>query len=122
RDRFYWRDVGTIDSFFEAHQDLISAMPVFNLYNEAWPIYSRQLNSPPAKFVRDGENAAGTAIDSIVAPGCIVSGGYLERSVLGPWTRVGPGATVIDSVLFDRVRVAEDATVRRAILDKDVVV
>jgi glucose-1-phosphate adenylyltransferase len=62
RDRAYWRDVGTIESFFEAHQDLISALPVFNLYNRDWPIYSQQLNSPPAKFVRDGNNSVGTAI------------------------------------------------------------
>lgn len=122
RDRYYWRDVGTIDSFFEAHQDLISAMPVFNLYNQAWPIYSQQLNSPPAKFVRDGESTAGAAIDSIVSLGCVVSGGYLERSVLSPWVTVGSRAKVVDSVLFDRVRVEEGAVVQRAILDKDVVV
>jgi glucose-1-phosphate adenylyltransferase len=122
RDRFYWRDVGTIDSFFEAHQDLIAALPVFNLYNQQWPIYSQQLNSPPAKFVRDGQDRSGTAIDSIVSLGCLVSGGHLERSVLGPWVTVGSGARVVDSVVFERVRIAEDAVVQRAILDKDVVV
>jgi glucose-1-phosphate adenylyltransferase len=122
RDRFYWRDVGTIDSFFEAHQDLISALPVFNLYNRDWPIFSQQLNSPPAKFVRDGHDRVGTAIDSIVSLGCLVSGGHLERSVLGPWVSIGSGAKVIDSVIFERVRIAENATVQRAILDKDVVV
>ena len=103
RDRFYWRDVGTIESFFEAHQDLISALPVFNLYNRDWPIYSQQLNSPPAKFVRDGRNNVGTAIDSIVSLGCVVSGGHLERSVLGPWTVIESGAKVVDSVVFERV-------------------
>jgi glucose-1-phosphate adenylyltransferase len=122
RDRFYWRDVGTIDSFFEAHQDLISALPIFNLYNRDWPIFSQQLNSPPAKFVRDGQNAVGTAIDSIVSLGCVVSGGHLERSVLGPWVTVGSGAKVVDSVLFERARIEDRATVQRAILDKDVVV
>ena len=122
RDRFYWRDVGTIDSFFEAHQDLIAALPVFNLYTQAWPIYSQQLNSPPAKFVRDGENAAGTAIDSIVSLGCVVSGGHLERVVLGPWASIGSGARVTDSVIFERVEIGANATVQRAILDKDVVV
>jgi glucose-1-phosphate adenylyltransferase len=122
RDRYYWRDVGTIDSFFEAHQDLISALPVFNLYNRDWPIFSQQLNSPPAKFVRDGQNAVGTAIDSIVSLGCVVSGGHLERSVLGPWSTVGSGAKVIDSVVFERARIEDRATVQRAILDKDVVV
>ena len=122
RDRYYWRDVGTIDSFFEAHQDLIAALPVFNLYNQAWPIYSQQLNSPPAKFVRDSENRAGTAIDSIVSLGCLVSGGHIERVVLGPWAKVESGARVTDSVIFERVEIGENATVQRAILDKDVVV
>ena len=74
RDKYYWRDVGTIDSFFEAHQDLISALPVFNLYNRDWPIYSQQLNSPPAKFVRDAKGNLGQTIDSIVSLGCVVSG------------------------------------------------
>ena len=122
RDRFYWRDVGTIESFFEAHQDLISALPVFNLYNRDWPIFSQQLNSPPAKFVRDARKRTGTAIDSIVALGCVVSGGHIERSVLGPWTTVRSGAKVFDAVLFERVDVGEGAVVQRAILDKDVVV
>jgi len=122
RDRFYWRDVGTIESFFEAHQDLISALPVFNLYNRDWPIFSQQLNSPPAKFVRDAKKAIGTAIDSIVSLGCVVSGGHLERSVLGPWTIVQSGARVVDSVVFERVDVGANAIVQRAILDKDVVV
>ncbi|TXK17608.1 glucose-1-phosphate adenylyltransferase [Homoserinibacter sp. GY 40078] len=122
RDRFYWRDVGTIDSFFEAHQDLISALPVFNLYNRDWPIYSQQLNSPPAKFVRDGRDQIGTAIDSIVSLGCVVSGGHIERVVLGPWVSIDSGAHVTDSVVFERATIGADATVQRAILDKDVVV
>ena len=122
RDKFYWRDVGTIESFYEAHQDLISALPVFNLYNERWPIYSQQLNSPPAKFVRDGHNATGSAIDSIVSLGCVVIGGHLERSVLGPWVTVASGASVTDSVVFERVTVGAGSVVRRAILDKAVVV
>jgi glucose-1-phosphate adenylyltransferase len=122
RDRFYWRDVGTIESFFEAHQDLISALPVFNLYNQDWPIYSQQLNSPPAKFVRDAKKKPGTAVDSIVSLGCIVSGAHIESSVLGPWTNVHSGAKVVDSVVFERVNVGEGAVVQRAILDKDVVV
>jgi len=122
RDRFYWRDVGTIDSFFEAHQDLISALPIFTLYNRDWPIFSQQLNSPPAKFVRDGHNAVGTAIDSIVSLGCVVSGGHLERSVLGPWVTIESGARVVDSVVFERSVVGANATVQRAILDKDVVI
>lgn len=122
RDKFYWRDVGTIDSFYEAHTDLISALPIFNLYNEAWPIYSQQLNSPPAKFVRDQRGASGTAVDSIVSLGVVVIGGNIERSVLGPWTKVWSGAYVSDSVIFERCVIGEGATVRRAILDKNVVV
>ncbi|PJJ63206.1 glucose-1-phosphate adenylyltransferase [Compostimonas suwonensis] len=122
RDRYYWRDVGTIDSFFDAHQDLISTLPVFNLYNREWPIFSQQLNSPPAKFVRDARGNLGTVIDSIVSLGCLISGAHVERSVLGPWSLLESGAQVVNSVLFDRVRVEPDAIVRRAILDKDVVV
>ncbi|WP_106209606.1 glucose-1-phosphate adenylyltransferase [Glaciihabitans tibetensis] len=122
RDKYYWRDVGTIDSFFDAHQDLISALPIFNLYNRAWPIFSQQLNSPPAKFVRDAKGNLGTTIDSIVSLGTLISGAHLERSVVGPWCVVDSGASVVDSVIFERVRIAPNATVRRAILDKDVVV
>ena len=122
RDRYYWRDVGTIDSFFEAHQDLISTLPIFNLYNSEWPIFSQQLNSPPAKFVRDAKGNLGTTIDSIVSLGSLISGAHIERSVLGSWSKIESGAHVVDSVLFDRVVVGPDAMVKRAILDKDVVV
>ena len=122
RDRYYWRDVGTIDSFFEAHQDLISALPVFNLYNQDWPIFSMQLNSPPAKFVRDGQGALGTMIDSIVSLGCVISGAHIERSVLGPWTSIGSACEVVDSIIFDRVQIRPGAIVRRAVLDKEVIV
>ncbi len=122
RDRFYWRDVGTIESFFDAHQDLISALPVFNLYNREWPIYSQQLNSPPAKFVRDGRGGVGTAIDSIVSLGCVISGGHIERSVLGPWVTIDSGAKVVDAVVFERGHIGENAVIQRAILDKDVVI
>ncbi len=122
RDRYYWRDVGTIESFYDAHQDLISALPVFNLYNENWPIYTQQLNSPPAKFVRDSKGNPGMTIESIVSLGCLISGARVEGSVVGPWTTVESGALVQQSVLFDRVHIEPDAVVRRAILDKNVVV
>ncbi len=122
RDKFYWRDVGTIESFFDAHQDLISALPIFNLYNREWPIFSQQLNSPPAKFVRDSRGYLGTTIDSIVSLGSLVSGAHIERSVLGPWTTVESGAMVVDAVVFERARIMPNAVIRRAILDKDVVV
>lgn len=121
RDRYYWRDVGTIESFFDAHQDLISALPVFNLYNTEWPIYSQQLNSPPAKFVRDASGATGMMIDSIVSLGSVISGSHIERSVLGPWVTI-ESASVVDSVVFERVHIGAGAVVRRAILDKEVVV
>ena len=122
RDRYYWRDVGTIESFFDAHRDLISALPVFNLYNREWPIYSEQLNSPPAKFVRDAHGNLGTTIDSIVSLGSLLSGAHIERSVLGPWATIESGAKVVDSILFDRVRIGPNAVVQRTILDKEVVV
>ncbi len=120
RDRYYWRDVGTIDSFFDAHQDLISTLPIFNLYNTDWPIHSQLVNSPPAKFVRDSVGRIGNAIDSIVSLGSVLSGTHLERSVVGRWTLAGGGSTITDSVLFDRVQVGQGARVHRAILDKNV--
>ncbi|MFG6445768.1 glucose-1-phosphate adenylyltransferase [Microbacterium sp. P06] len=120
RDRDYWRDVGTIDSFYDAHMDLISTLPVFNLYNTDWPIFSQTVNSPPAKFVRDSVGRIGNAIDSIVSLGSVLSGTHLERSVVGPWTLAGGGSTITDSVLFDYVRVGAGARIHRAILDKNV--
>ena len=122
RDRYYWRDVGTIESFFDAHQDLIAALPIFNLYNERWPIYNQQLNLPPAKFVRDANGNQGTTSESIVSLGCLISGARIERSVLGPWTTVEGGTEVLDSIVFDRVRIGPGVRIRRTILDKEVVV
>ena len=122
RDHSYWRDVGTIESYYEAHMDLISVMPVFNLYNNEWPIHTQQVNLPPAKFVHDGEGNQGRTTDSIVSLGTVVSGGVVERSVLSPNVRVHSRAQVSDSVLLDDVQVGRDCTVRRAILDKSVVV
>jgi glucose-1-phosphate adenylyltransferase len=122
RDHSYWRDVGTIDSYYDAHMDLISVMPVFNLYNTDWPIFTQQVNLPPAKFVHDGEGNQGRTTDSIVSLGVVVSGGIVERSVLSPWVTVSSHALVTDSVLLDGVRIGRNATVRRAILDKSVVV
>ena len=120
RDRAYWRDVGTIESFYDAHLDLISTLPVFNLYNMQWPIHSQLVNSPPAKFVRDAVGRIGNSIDSIVSLGSVLSGTHLERSVVGPWTLAGGGSTITDSVLFDYVHVGAGARVHRAILDKNV--
>ncbi|MGC5169770.1 glucose-1-phosphate adenylyltransferase [Micromonospora sp. DT81.3] len=121
RDRDYWRDVGTIDSFFDAHMDLISTLPVFNLYNMEWPIHSQTVNSPPAKFVRDSMGRITNTIDSIVSLGSVLSGTHLERSVVGPWTLAGGGSTVTDAVVFDGVLIGKGARIHRAILDKNVV-
>jgi glucose-1-phosphate adenylyltransferase len=122
RDRGYWRDVGTLDAFYEAHMDLISVHPVFNLYNDEWPIYTGHDPLPPAKFVFNDEGRRGVAIDSMVSPGAILSGGTAERSILSPNVHLDSGAMVADSVLMDGVRVGRGAVVRRAIIDKNVVV
>jgi glucose-1-phosphate adenylyltransferase len=121
RDKYYWRDVGTIDSFYDAHMDLIAPVPVFNLYNTDWPIFNQQTNLPPAKFVRDANGNTGATIDSIVSLGCLMSGAQLERSVIGPWCTVDSGAKVLDSIVFERASIGAGAVVNRAILDKDVV-
>jgi glucose-1-phosphate adenylyltransferase len=120
QDRFYWRDVGTIDAFYDAHQDLVSKDPVFNLFNNQWPIFAQQWNSPPAKFVADADGNAGSLSESTVSLGCYVVGATVTGSVLGPWVKIFSGATVSDSILFERCVVGAGATVRKAILDKDV--
>ena len=118
RDKGYWRDVGTIDAFYEANMDLISVHPVFNLYNKKWPIHTfADENLPPAKFVQGGIAQA-----SMVGAGTIVSGGTVRNSVLSTNVIVEDGATVEGSVLFPGVRVGRGAVVRHAILDKNVVV
>ncbi|WP_035780060.1 glucose-1-phosphate adenylyltransferase [Arthrobacter sp. H14] len=119
RDRQYWRDVGTIDSFYDAHMDLISPLPVFNLYNLQWPIYTRQSVSPPAKLVH-GESTQGAISDSILSSGVVISGGSVDSSVLSTDVFVADHAQVYGSVLMDNVRIGEGAIVKRAILDKNV--
>ncbi len=123
RDRAYWRDVGSLDSYYEASMDLVSVHPVFNLYNHEWPIYtSLPFDLPPAKFVFEEPDRTGHAVDSIVSAGVIVTGGTVRRGVLSPGVRVESGALVEDSVLMNGVVVGPRAVVRRAILDKNVVV
>lgn len=121
RDRSYWRDVGTIDSYFDAHMDLISTLPIFNLYNRAWPIRTQSVNVPPAKFVRDAVGRIGNAIDSVVAAGSVLSGTHVERSVIGIGSMAAGGSTITDSVLLDQVQLGLGARVHRAVLDKNVI-
>ncbi|MCI1895430.1 MAG: glucose-1-phosphate adenylyltransferase [Ancrocorticia sp.] len=121
-DRNYWRDVGTIDSFYEANMDLISVTPVFNLYNRRWPLLTGYTGLPPAKFVYGHHERLGHALDSIVSPGVIISGGECILSVLSPGVRVNSWASVRESVLFDDVVVGRNAQVQKAIIDKRVVI
>ena len=120
RDRGYWRDVGTIDAYYDAHMDLISIDPVFNLYNLQWPIHAYHDPLPPAKFVFDEEGRRGTALSSMVASGAILSGGQVRRSVVGHSVTVRSHAEVDASVLMDGVDVGRGAVVRNAIVDKNV--
>jgi glucose-1-phosphate adenylyltransferase len=122
RDAGYWRDVGTLDAFYDAHMDLISVSPIFNLYNRQWPILTLPEPLPPAKFVFDEDDRRGQALDSMVCAGVVISGGTVRQSVLSPAVRVHSYASVEQSVLFDGVEVGRGAVVRRAILDKNVVV
>jgi len=122
RDRGYWRDVGTLDAFFDAHMDLISVHPVFNLYNGEWPILTLTPPLPPAKFVFDDEDRTGHALDSMVCSGCVISGGVVRRSVLSPGVLVHSYAQVEDAVVMQGADIGRNAVVRRAILDKNVVV
>lgn len=122
RDRAYWRDVGTLDAYYDAHMDLISLDPVFNLYNHRWPILTSRDPSPPAKFVHAEADRVGTATDSMVSGGVIVSGGEVHRSVLSAGVYVHSYAQVDSSVLMSNVRVGRYAQVRNAIIDKNVVV
>jgi glucose-1-phosphate adenylyltransferase len=112
--------VGTIDSFYEAHEDLISPLPIFNLYNREWPIFTRATTSPPAKLVRGARNSIGVALDTLLSAGVVISGGIVEDSVLSNDVYVGTGARVLASVLMDEVSIGEGAVVQRAILDKNI--
>jgi glucose-1-phosphate adenylyltransferase len=117
RDKAYWRDVGTLDAYHESHMDLVSMDPVFNLYNLDWPIWTYPVQMPGAKFTLHG-----VARDSIVSPGCVVSGGSIESSVLSPNVKVHEDASVEDSVILSHAVIGRNAVVRRAILDKNVFV
>ena len=122
RDAGYWRDVGTLDAYYDAHLDLVSVQPIFNLYNRAWPIITGNPSLPPAKFVHDEPGRTGHAIESLVSPGCIVSGGEVRQSVLSPGVHVHSRAVVDGCVLMNGVDVGRGAMLRRVIIDKGVVV
>jgi glucose-1-phosphate adenylyltransferase len=116
----YWRDVGTIEAYYEANMDLRAVAPELNLYNRDWPVRTTSYPDPPAKFTFDQENRRGQAIDSIVSGGCIFSGGTVRNSVVGRGVRVHSGALVEDCVILDNCDIGRRAKVRRAVLDKNV--
>lgn len=116
----YWRDVGTIDSYYEANMDLRAVSPALNLYNREWPVRTTSYPDPPAKFTFDEENRRGQAIDSIVSGGCILSGGEVRNTVMGRGVKVHAGALVEECVLLDNCDIGRRAKLRRTILDKNV--
>jgi len=123
KSQAYWRDVGTVDAYYEANMDLIHVDPLLNMYDQEWEIRTYQGGFPPPKFVFGSQaerDRVGMATDSIVCPGSIVSGGRIERCILGPQVRVNSYAHVTDSILFDRVEVGRHARIHRAIIDKNV--
>ena len=121
----YWRDIGTLDAYFEANMDLISVDPLFNLYDQAWPLRTYQGQYPPAKFVFADEfegGRKGMALDSIVSGGCIISGSRVQNCVISPNVRIEPHSEVRDSVIMENVRIGERSRIRRAIIDKGVII
>ena len=121
-DRGYWRDVGTLDSYYDASMDLVEVQPVFNLYNADWPIYTNVRQLPPAKFVFEDPGHTGMAVDSMVCAGSIVSGAVVRRSVITPGVHIHTPALVEGSVVMHGAHIGEGAVVRNAIIDKNVVV
>ena len=119
----YWRDIGTLDAYYEANMDLVAVAPVFNLYDREWPIRTYQEQFPPAKTVFAGEEITGRiglALDSLVSGGCIISGGQVKRSILSPNVRINSYSQVHDSILMEGVNVGRYARIKRSIIDKDV--
>jgi glucose-1-phosphate adenylyltransferase len=122
KERGYWRDVGSLDAYYQANMDLVAVDPIFSLYNDRWPIYTIQHNQPPVKFVFNNvrENRVGRATDSLVSEGCIISGGHVHHSIVSPKVRVNSYAYVEDSILFENVNIGRHCRIRRAIVDKHV--
>jgi glucose-1-phosphate adenylyltransferase len=121
-ERGYWKDVGTIDAYYNANMDLIQAEPQLDLYNYSWPILTNQGNYPPAKTVFDGENHRGQNIDSYVCGGCITSGATVRRSIVGPLGRINSNSVVEDCILFENVSIGRHCKIKKAIIDKGVVI
>jgi glucose-1-phosphate adenylyltransferase len=121
-ERGYWKDVGTIESYYEANMDLINVSPQLNLYNYKWPILTNQGNLPPAKTVFDDGDRRGVNIDSYVCAGCITSGSTVKRSILGPLCKVNSYSLIEDSILFENVTVGRHVKIKKAIIDKGVVI
>jgi glucose-1-phosphate adenylyltransferase len=120
KEALYWRDVGTLEAYYEANMDLVAVSPVFNLYDKAWPIRTHQRQYPPAKFVFSDPGRMGAAFDSIVSMGSIVSGGVVRNSILSPDVRVNSYAEVDASIIFSHVNIGRHCRIRRAIIDRDV--
>jgi glucose-1-phosphate adenylyltransferase len=119
----YWKDVGTIEAYYEANMDLVQVSPEFNLYDKEWPIRTYQEQHPPAKTVHSGEeiiSRVGLVLDSIISSGCVVSGGKIQRSILSPNVRINSFSQVYDSILFEGVNVGRYSMIKKAIIDKDV--
>jgi glucose-1-phosphate adenylyltransferase len=119
-EKGYWKDVGTIESYYEANMDLIHVSPQLNLYNYKWPILTNQGNLPPAKTIFDQDDRRGLNIDSYVCAGCVTSGGTVKRSILGPRCKVNSYSLVEDSILFENVTIGRSAKIKRAIIDKNI--
>ena len=120
KEAAYWRDVGTLDAYFQTSMDLIQIDPILNLYDQEWPIHTHQPAYPPPKFVHTEGDRRGAAFNSIVCQGAIISGGQVYRSIVSPGVRINSFALVEDAILFDGVVVGRRARIRRAIIDKDV--
>jgi glucose-1-phosphate adenylyltransferase len=120
KEALYWRDVGTLDAYYDANMDCVAVSPVFNLYDKAWPIRTHQRQYPPAKFVFSEPGRTGMAVDSVVSSGCIVSGATVRKSVLSPDVRVNSYAEVESCIVFSHVNIGRHCRIRRAIIDRDV--
>ncbi len=116
----YWRDVGTVDAYWQANMDLLSYLPELNLYSESWPLRTFNYNYPPAKFIWEDGDRVGTATNSMVSEGCIISGGSISRCVLSPKVRINSFSNVVDSILMENVNIGRHCDIRKAIIDKNV--